>query len=94
MTPLERAARALARQDAIDRLHHEPSERDINLSWRAYVKKARATLLAVREPSVTMVEAGVVAIWGDAEIDPDMRGNMGFAFAAMVDALLGEGPAK
>lgn len=62
MSPLERAARALAKQ------HHQPQFDQGNSSlhagqyadryWRDYVRQARAVLEAIREPSEDMIQAG------------------------------------
>lgn len=54
MTPLERAARALAEMD---------TERD--LGWRYYVPEARAVLMAIREPSTEMVADGEQSLRAD-----------------------------
>ena len=75
MTPLERAARALADMD---------TERDIG--WRYYIPATRAVLLAVREPSEEMMQAS-----SDNAPDREYTTeDLVIHWQAMIDAALGE----
>lgn len=80
MTPLERAARALANLD-------EP-DKEIELAddaWRQYVPDVRALLQSIREPSEAMLDAACV-------VDDLPRPNPEAVlhWQAMIDAALEE----
>lgn len=92
MTPLERAARAMAKIDSPDpsALVGSPPQP----IWHLYVPRVRAVIAAIREPSEAMREA---AYGLEVEIRTTM-GNLerGHSdgdglFQAMIDALLEEG---
>lgn len=62
MTPLERAARALALQYMCESQAWEPTDevavRYANSSWIDHVDQVRAVLAAIRGPNRAMIEAG------------------------------------
>lgn len=64
MTPLERAARALAMRYYCGRNGQPPDDpwnvQAVEIAWKAYVKEARAVLQAIREPSAEMIDIGAV----------------------------------
>ena len=100
MTPIERAARALAKIDYPDQPQswHDGA-------WREWVEPARAVIEAIREPSEGMVEAVVeepTHLYGQGGRDEQYQRDMCAAVAAerfalanrwghMIDALLEEG---
>lgn len=79
MTPLERAARALAESD------YPPDPRPDE--WRQLLPAVRAVLIAIREPSDGMVKAGQAHIYV-------MKDEVAEAWQAMIDAALSEGTGK
>lgn len=89
-TMLERAARALATEDA--RRYEESSGRKIDLyatNPEVYQRLARAVLLAVRDADDDMIEAGLNAphrLWEPPDAED--------LFRAMIDAILNEGSTK
>jgi len=76
MTKLEEVARAIARQEVVDRLGYPPSERDVDMLWRGSEAKARAAIEALRNPPEFVLDAMnpsgryastvVVEAWNDA----------------------------
>jgi hypothetical protein len=93
-SPLEKAARALCRSYGYDPdANYQPGEEDgVVLSvtvpqphWRQFVPKARAVILAIREPSDAMVRA-MLANTPDGT-DP---GPSAAAWYAMIDAALSD----
>lgn len=97
MTPLERAARAIAEYycEDPDEIDNVPGLAHKRLArWRRYVPVAAAVLTAIREPSEAMIpEDGVFAgFFHDADgvednnyITPD---EARWAWKAMIDAIL------
>ena len=84
MTDLERLARAACFANGTD--PDEPiGPARAGLRWQAYVSHVRAVLLALREPSEGMVDAGG---WGAANA---AGYDVPVAFAAMIDHVLAEG---
>ncbi len=87
IAPLERAARALAVYDGLDPdktyLMNDESKRFI---WQEYLPHARAVLMAIREPSLKILEAGY-AVAADRADETDWQE----LWQAMIDAAL-EGP--
>lgn len=83
MTPLERAARALA-----DRADGGPWEHLPRAHHQLYIEDARAVLEAIREPSEAMKRAGTAVMRGDGD-DKYWADAVG-AYAAMIDAALAE----
>lgn len=91
MTPIERAARALAGEEHDD-IAFDPARDPF---WRDRVREVRAVLTAIREPSEAMINAADV----DGALDatyPDSEGSFAtggerLAWQAMIDAALAEG---
>ncbi|HUD91229.1 hypothetical protein [Sphingobium sp.] len=85
MTPLERAARALARLHVSGngRRSEEMIQQWEDQRWPTYLDDVRAVLSAIRTPSAFMCDAG----WSDLVRD---KGSMDI-WPAMLDALLEEG---
>lgn len=81
MTPLERAARALAKRDGADP-DHVPGT-DGRAVWRLYEPLVRTVVAAIREPSAAMCAAWVGNSPGGSTPSRDWQ--------AMIDALLVEG---
>jgi hypothetical protein len=104
MTPLERAARALAVENG-----HDPDKQISHVSppapiWTLFVDSARTVLAAIREPDEAMTEAGGEQVL-DTEVGAgqyasiaDGRGSKLMAnnqavnaWTAMIDAILAGG---
>lgn len=84
MTALEKAARALCAS-----VSSEGRWDTLSASARKnYIKHARAVLMAVREPDMKTIDAGIAA-WPDA-LAPTTRAHR--TFTAMIDAILNEEP--
>jgi hypothetical protein len=79
MTPIKRAARAIANIEDFgnDRF------------WQNYQDSARAVLMAIREPSKEIIEAGVKAL-SDSGVDDVRHGDALACWQAMIDAALEE----
>jgi len=78
MTPIERAARALAlRNDGR------------GARWDVWVGDVHTVLMAIREPSDEMVERGEGALC-DAGVDNVETGDPVYCWQAMIDVALGE----
>lgn len=100
ISPLERAARAIATEIGVDpdRLitadddaHVGLGLRQPHLAWTRYVGTARAVLQAIQVPSPEMLRAGWNATKRDgAAVD---HHDIHVAFVAMIDAALEEGGA-
>lgn len=88
MTPLERAARALAVR------HHEPlfnrgdsgytPDYSANLYWRDYVAQARTVIAAIREPTCRITHRGQAVRY-------DSAWSIGAIWREMIDAIDEEG---
>ena len=83
MTPLERAARALAKEEYPD----QPQEWHDDC-WRSWEGSARAVIKAIREPSEEQRVAGMAA--PNYIEDQTSRRGAGNIYIAMIDALLEE----
>lgn len=92
MTPLERAARALADyafDDGGEGPDHE-KQAWIDRSWRSFIVPAHMALSAIREPSEVMEDKGALA--GDWNRDNLSIGQEAKkVYTAMIDAMLEEG---
>lgn len=85
MTPLERAARALARFSVQSEAHFPYiSKTEAERSWQAYVPQAKAVLEAIREPSEAMVRLG------GCRMDDGGDSDAVLVWQAMIDAALTE----
>lgn len=101
MTPLERAARALAdvtifwdeTYDGAFVVKGDPTRYATNAEAEKAQAKAqvRAVIEAIREPSEAMVQAYADGIDKDACISPEAYWIRDDGFSAMIDALLEEG---
>lgn len=83
-TMLEKAARALAAEDARDR--------GVDLYAKNpgfYLRLARAVLMAVREPGCEVEARGWLVV-----DDLESETMLGEAFAAMIDAILADGEGR
>lgn len=98
MTPIERAARALATQlggtcrsgEAIETIE-DLRNTEIDIGSVDLIKATCAVLQAIREPSDAMVHAAVmstVEIWND---ERDAEREFKTEFAAAIDAAMEEG---
>ncbi|WP_293921147.1 hypothetical protein [Sphingobium sp. UBA5915] len=87
MTPLERAARAIARMDAEFTYGTACTDADraaCELEWREYLANVCAVLTAIREPNNRMIGAGRVVLQEGERKTVE-------AYQAMIDAMLEEG---
>ena len=90
MTPIERAARAM--YDTV-RPEWEWDDPDAAPLRRMYRDNAKAALLALKEPSEAMIDAGadVVGSVNKAESDFAVRDDTKSVWNLMIDAAMGEG---
>lgn len=86
MTPIERAARALARFSVRDESQFPYiSKSEAERSWPAFEPQARAVLQAIREPSEAMLQAGEAHMDEVAPNEP-----VDLIWKDMIDAVLKE----
>jgi hypothetical protein len=88
-SPIERAARAM--YDTVDP-EWEWDDPEAELLRRMYRENAKAAILALKEPSEVMVDAGadVVRNVNTAESDFAVRDDTKSVWNMMIDAALGE----
>lgn len=94
MTPIERAARALAREHwDVQDLHggtNKSSSQWVDERWRDYLPNARAVIAAIRDPSDEMIADGKDRM----NVDPELghhEATPESIWSTMIDALLEEG---
>ena len=90
MTPIERAARAMY---ATVQPEWDWDDPDAEPLRRMYRDNAKAAILALKEPSDAMVDAGadVIGSINKAESDFAVRDDTKSVWNMMIDAALGEG---
>lgn len=93
MTPLERAARALARRSCSPggeaQFPYVSADEWEEKNWPDHMPAARAVLEAIREPSEGMREQGAGQLFGSAS--DDWGDDARLVWQAMIDAALSEG---
>ena len=103
MTPIERMARAICREEHILHFGEEiwrrgELDKKVNQFWREHVPAARAALSAIEEPSDEMESAARWALfkWREKSGDPQAEAPPGekhrIRYRAMIMAALEEGP--